>query len=55
VNSIIWRLPNSITTVFGGILMQAGNYDLPIFLATAFYAAFVAGFYAVFRNVKPTT
>ena len=55
VNSIIWRLPNSITTVFGGILMEAGNYDLPIFLATAFYAAFVAGFYAVFRNVKPTT
>ena len=55
VNSIIWRLPNSITTVFGGILMQAGNYDLPIFLATAFYAAFVSGFYAVFRNVKPTT
>src|SRR5439155_1197683 len=55
VNSIIWRLPNSITTVFGGLLMQAGNYDLPIFLATAFYAAFVSGFYAVFRNVKPTT
>jgi len=55
VNSIIWRLPNSITTVFGGLLMQAGNFDLPIFLATAFYAAFVSGFYAVFRNVKPTT
>src|SRR3989449_6427530 len=54
VNSIIWRLPNSITTGFGGILMQAGNYDLPIFLATAFYAALVSAFYAVFRNVKPT-
>jgi MFS family permease len=54
VNSIIWRLPNSITTVFGGILMQAGHYDLPIFLATVFYAAFVIGFYTVFRNVKPS-
>src|SRR2546426_4702586 len=55
VNSIIWRLPNSVTTVFGGLLMQAGNYDLPIFLATGFYAAFVSVFYAVFRHVKPTT
>ena len=55
VNSIIWRLPNSITTVFGGILMQEGHYDLPIFLATAFYAAFVAGFYASFRKVAPKT
>src|SRR5881396_931549 len=55
VNSIIWRLPNSITTVFGGILMQEGHYDLPIFLATAFYAAFVVGFYASFRKVAPKT
>src|SRR5438874_2532288 len=55
VNSIIWRLPNSITTVFGGILMQEGHYDLPILLATAFYAAFVAGFYASFRKVAPKT
>jgi len=55
VNSIIWRLPNSITTVFGGILMQEGHYDLPIFLATAFYAAFVAGFFATFRKVAPKT
>lgn len=55
VNSIIWRLPNSITTVFGGILMEAGNFDAPIFLAAVFYAAFVVGFYAVFRNVAPST
>jgi MFS family permease len=54
VNSIIWRLPNSITTVFGGILMESGHYDLPIYLATAFYAVFVVGFYTVFRNAKPS-
>ena len=55
VNSIIWRLPNSVTTIVGGILMGAGNYDLPIFLATFFYVIAIAGFYAVFRNVTPTT
>jgi predicted MFS family arabinose efflux permease len=55
VNSIIWRLPNSVTTVFGGILMAAGSYDIPIFLATAFYLASISGFYTVFRRVTPTT
>jgi len=55
VNSIIWRLPNSITTIVGGILMGAGNYDLPIFLATSFYVVAIAGFYTVFRNVTPST
>ena len=55
VNSIIWRLPNSVTTVFGGILMAAGLYDVPIFLATAFYLASISGFYTVFRRVTPTT
>ncbi len=54
VNSIIWRLPNSVTTVLGGILMAAGYLDLPIFLATAFYLASIASFYAVFRNVRPS-
>src|SRR5438552_509013 len=53
VNSIIWRLPNSVTTVLGGILMAAGYLDVPIFLATAFYLASIASFYAVFRNVRP--
>ncbi len=55
VNSIIWRLPNSVTTVLGGVLMGAGYYDLPIFLATAFYVSSIASFFVVFRNVKPTT
>src|SRR5713226_219629 len=54
VNSIIWRLPNSVTTVLGGILMAAGYLDIPIFLATAFYLASIASFYAVFRNLKPS-
>src|SRR5207247_10458355 len=53
VNSIVWRLPNSVTTILGGILMAEGFYDIPIFLATAFYIASIAFFYVVFRNVRP--
>ena len=54
VNSIVWRLPNSITTVVGGLLMQAGYLDLPILLATAFYVASISAFYMVFRDVRPS-
>ena len=55
VNSIVWRLPNSITTGIGGILLEMHYLDLPIFLAAAFYLASISGFYLVFRNVRPTT
>jgi hypothetical protein len=34
--------------------MASGDYGLPIFLATGLYAVGIAGFYGVFRNVKPT-
>ena len=55
VNSIIWRIPNSVTTVIGGILMALGFLDFPILLATAFYLVSITLFFAVFRNVRPTT
>src|SRR5881409_3969607 len=54
VNSIVWRLPNSVTTILGGILMAGGYYDIPIFLATAFYVASIASFYVVFHHVRPS-
>ena len=54
VNSLVWRLPNSVTTVIGGLLLAAGSYDLPIYLATSFYVVAIAGFYLVFRTVRPT-
>jgi MFS family permease len=52
VNSLVWRLPNSVTTILGGWIMATGNYGLPIFLATSLYVIGIAGFYGVFRNVK---
>src|SRR2546427_12796142 len=54
VTSIVWRLPNSVTTILGGILMAGGYYDIPIFLATAFYVASIASFYVVFHTVRPS-
>jgi len=53
VNSLVWRLPNSLTTVAGGIIMATGNLALPFYLATAFYVLGISGFFLVFRNVKP--
>ena len=55
VNSLFWRLPNSASTVVGGVLLATGDYSLPIFLAAGFYAVSVTGMYALFRKVRPTT
>jgi MFS family permease len=54
INSLIWRLPNSATTIVGGMILAAGIYDVPFFLATAFYVAAISLFYRVFKNVKPS-
>jgi MFS family permease len=52
VNTIFWRLPNSVTTIIGSVILQSGNLDLPFLLATIFYVVSISGFYAVFRNVR---
>src|SRR5437899_4038445 len=51
VNSIIWRLPNSVTTILGGILMAGGFYDIPIFLAYALLVDLIASFTVMFRGL----
>ncbi|MBI0584553.1 MAG: MFS transporter [Methanomassiliicoccus sp.] len=53
INSIVWRLPHSVTTVAGGVLLGMGLYDVPFFLATAFYVIAIALFYFTFRGVEP--
>jgi predicted MFS family arabinose efflux permease len=60
VNSILWRLPNSVSTVFGGMMLQAGlkdpiMLDLPIFIATGFYVTAISLFYVTFKDMKPST
>jgi MFS family permease len=53
INTITWRLPNSVTTIVGGSILAAGNFELPFLLAALFYAISIVSFYAVFKNVKP--
>jgi len=55
VNSLVWRLANSVSTVLGGALLAAGNFQLPFFLAVTLYGIAIALFFSFFRNVKPTT
>ncbi|MDW5561735.1 MAG: MFS transporter [Methanomassiliicoccus sp.] len=53
INSIVWRLPNSVTTVVGGFLLGMGLYAEPFYLATLFYAISVALFFLIFRGMEP--
>jgi len=53
VNSVIMRIPNSVTTIAGGVILASGNFVLPFILAGAFYAVAISLFYPTFRNVKP--
>ena len=54
INNIIWRLPNSITTVFGGMLLAAGFFDLPFFITAACYVAGIGAFFKLFHKVQPS-
>ncbi len=58
--AIVWRLPNSVTTILGGIILTTGFdtgnhflYDLPWLLASALYVIGIALLYSNFRKVKP--
>ena len=53
INSLVWRLPNSVTTIIGGSLLAAGFYVLPFALATACYVVSISLFYIAFRNHRP--
>lgn len=50
LNSVIWRLPNSVTTIIGGILLASGNYTLPFLLAGGFYLTSIGLFYSFFKD-----
>lgn len=53
INSIVWRLPHSVTTVIGGVLLGMGLYSEPFYLAALFYAISITLFYLLFRGVEP--
>ncbi|MGP8124579.1 MAG: MFS transporter [Nitrososphaerales archaeon] len=59
ISAIVWRLPNSLSTILGGFILaegfNTGNhflYDIPWLGAVAFYVAGIVLLYTNFRNVK---
>jgi MFS family permease len=54
-NAVIWRLPNSASTVVGGSMLSTGNLSLPFYLCTTLYLASIALFYTLFRKTSETT
>jgi MFS family permease len=54
ITAALWRLPNSLTTVFGGYLMGLGGFylALPFFLCTILYLSSISYFWLAFKNVR---
>ena len=53
INTIFWRLPNSVSTIAGRFILAAGIFDLPFYLATGLYAIAIVLLYRQFRNIHP--
>jgi MFS family permease len=53
INSIVWRVPNSVTTFIGGSLLAAGYLSLPFYLAALVYIIAITAFFINFRNIRP--
>jgi len=48
LSNITFRLPNSLSTYFGGFILGLGLLQLPFFIASTFYIIGLAGFYIFF-------
>ncbi|MDA4128361.1 MAG: MFS transporter [Thaumarchaeota archaeon] len=53
LSAIIWRIPNSLSSILGGFLIYTGHYDLPWLGASLLYVVAIALLYANFKDVKP--
>jgi MFS family permease len=61
LSNVMFRLPNSLSTYFGGFILALGLLQLPFFVASAPYSVGLVGFYFFFvaskkylRNLAPT-
>jgi len=52
LSNITFRLPNSLSTYFGGFILGLRLLQLPFFIASAFYIIGLAGFYIFFVATK---
>jgi len=60
IAAIVWRLPNSVTTIIGGFVLYTGYasgngflYDVPWLGASALYVVGIGLLYANFRHIRP--
>jgi predicted MFS family arabinose efflux permease len=47
---VIWRLPNAVSTIAGGSMLNGGSLSLPFYLCAALYLASITIFYTLFRS-----
>ncbi len=52
LSNITFRLPNSLSTYFGGFILGLGLLQLPFFIASAFYITGLTAFYIFFVATK---
>src|SRR5467141_2638238 len=52
LSNITFRLPNSLSTYFGGLILGLGLLQLPFFIASAFYITGLTAFYIFFVATK---
>ncbi|MDV3277493.1 MAG: MFS transporter [Nitrososphaerales archaeon] len=48
LTNIMFRLPNSVSTYFGGYILGVGLLQLPFFIASALYVVGIVGFFVFF-------
>src|SRR5256886_11832425 len=52
LTNITFRLPNSLSTYFGGFILGLGLLQLPFFIASTFYIIGLIDFYMFFASNK---
>ena len=52
INAALTKLPNSVSTVIGSSMMNAGFLELPFYIASVLYMTSISMFWVFFRNAK---
>ena len=52
INAALTKLPNSISTVIGSSMMNAGFLELPFYIASVLYITSISMFWVFFRKAK---
>lgn len=53
ISSIFFRMPNSLSTYPGSLMMKEGRLSLPFDIAALLYVVSIISFYGWFRKVRP--